>query len=78
MQASGTLLAAGTAIRLLSRPIAGRLADYFDAPRLIFAICAAAAALTAFIGASRWVPLSVVLTLPTMCKFAKHGWQMVC
>jgi len=46
-EAIGMMLAAGTAIRLLSGPIAGRLADYFDAPRLVFAICAAAAALAA-------------------------------
>jgi MFS transporter, PPP family, 3-phenylpropionic acid transporter len=43
----GTLLAAGTAIRVLAGPIAGRLADRFDAPRLVFGACAAAAAFAA-------------------------------
>jgi PPP family 3-phenylpropionic acid transporter len=36
----GTLFAAGTAIRLVSAPIAGRLADRFRALRLTLAICA--------------------------------------
>lgn len=43
--AIGTVLAAGTAIRLAAGPVAGRAADRFDAKRAIFAICAAAAAI---------------------------------
>lgn len=42
--AIGTVLAAGTAIRLLAGPAAGRLADRLAAARLVFATCAAAAA----------------------------------
>ena len=53
-EAIGTLLAAGTAIRLLSGPIAGRLADRFDAPRLVFAVCAAASALAAIGYLTAW------------------------
>jgi PPP family 3-phenylpropionic acid transporter len=41
------ILAAGTAIRIASGPIAGRLADWLDAPKIVFAACAAAAALLA-------------------------------
>lgn len=61
-EAIGTLLAGGTAIRLLSGPIAGRLADRFDAPRLVFAVCAAAAAVTAigYLPAWRLWPLIAV------------------
>jgi PPP family 3-phenylpropionic acid transporter len=46
-QAIGIVLAAGTAIRLLAGPMAGRLADRLDAAKLVFAGCAAAAALLA-------------------------------
>src|SRR5690349_21769027 len=42
-----TILAAATAIRIVSGPVAGRLADRLDAPRLVFAICSAASALIA-------------------------------
>jgi MFS transporter, PPP family, 3-phenylpropionic acid transporter len=41
------VLAAGTAVRLAAGPAAGRLADRFDAPKLILALCSAAAALIA-------------------------------
>ncbi|MGE5269638.1 MAG: MFS transporter [Thiohalocapsa sp.] len=40
----GTALASGTAIRLVAGPLAARLADRFDALRLVFAVCAATAA----------------------------------
>ena len=40
-------MAAGTAIRLFAGPTAGRIADLLDAPRLVFATCAGAAALAA-------------------------------
>ena len=41
------VLAAGTAIRLFAGPAAGRLADRLDAPKTVFSVCAAAAALIA-------------------------------
>lgn len=43
----GVVLAGGTAIKLLAGPAAGRLADRFDAARLVFAGCAIGAALAA-------------------------------
>jgi PPP family 3-phenylpropionic acid transporter len=43
--AIGTVLAAGTAIRLAAGPAAGRLADRHDRPKPIFALCAVVAAL---------------------------------
>lgn len=39
------VLAAGTAIRLIAGPAAGRIADRLDAPRTVFALCCSAAAL---------------------------------
>src|SRR5438270_13964080 len=44
-EAIALVLGAGTAIRLISGPIAGRLADILDAPRAVIAACSAAAAL---------------------------------
>ena len=41
----GLVLAAGTAVRFVAGPAAGRVADRLDAPRAVFAGCAAAAAL---------------------------------
>ena len=46
-EAIATLLAAGTAIRLVAGPAAGRLADIIDAPKAVLAACSAAAALVA-------------------------------
>jgi PPP family 3-phenylpropionic acid transporter len=46
-EAIGTVLAAGTAIRLAAGPAAGYIADRLDAVRLIFASCAVAAAVAA-------------------------------
>jgi PPP family 3-phenylpropionic acid transporter len=46
-EAIGIMLAAGTAIRLAAGPVAGRLADRLDAAKLVFAGCAAVAALVA-------------------------------
>ena len=43
----GLVLAAGTAVRFAAGPAAGRVADRLDAPRAVFAGCAAAAALAA-------------------------------
>ena len=40
-------LAAGTAMRLTAAPAIARLADRFDAPKAILAVCAAAAGLIA-------------------------------
>ena len=48
-EAIGTVLAAGTAIRLAAGPAAGYLADRLDAARLVFAGCAAAAAVAAIV-----------------------------
>ena len=50
----GLIFAAGTAIRLLSAPVAGRLADRLTARREILAICAIAAA----IGALLYLPVA--------------------
>ncbi len=41
------VLAAGTAIRLVAGPAAGHLADRLDAPKAVFVVCSAAAALIA-------------------------------
>jgi MFS transporter, PPP family, 3-phenylpropionic acid transporter len=46
-EAIATLLAAGTAIRLVAGPAAGRLADIIDAPKAVLAACSIAAALIA-------------------------------
>ena len=46
-EAIGTVLAAGTAIRLATGLAAGHIADRLDAVRLVFASCAAAAAVVA-------------------------------
>jgi PPP family 3-phenylpropionic acid transporter len=43
-EAIGTVLAAGTAIRLATGLAAGHIADRLNAVRLVFASCAAAAA----------------------------------
>jgi PPP family 3-phenylpropionic acid transporter len=44
-EAIGLVLAAGTAMRLAAGPAAGRFADRYDRPKLIFALCAVASAL---------------------------------
>src|SRR5947207_6173796 len=64
-EAIGTVLAAGTAIRLAAGPAAGRLADRLDATRLVFAGCAAAAALAAiaYVPAHGFWPLLIVATV---------------
>ena len=41
----GAVLAAGTAVRLISGPIAGRIADRLAAPRALLCVCAVAASL---------------------------------
>jgi MFS transporter, PPP family, 3-phenylpropionic acid transporter len=46
-RAIALVLAGGTAVRLLAGPAAGRLADRLDAPKAVFCVCAAAAALMA-------------------------------
>ena len=43
----GLLLAASTAVRLISGPLAGRLADVFHAVRLVLCVCTAAASIAA-------------------------------
>ena len=50
----GLIFAAGTAIRLLSAPVAGRLADRWSARREMLALCAIAAA----IGALLYLPVA--------------------
>jgi MFS transporter, PPP family, 3-phenylpropionic acid transporter len=46
-EAIAMVLAAGTAIRLVAGPAAGRLADRLDAPKAVLTVCSAAAALIA-------------------------------
>ena len=60
----GMLFAAGTAIRLISAPLAGRIADRTHALRLTLAVCAIATALAAlgYLGAwTFWAILAVSL-----------------
>jgi MFS transporter, PPP family, 3-phenylpropionic acid transporter len=61
----GTVLAAGTAIRLVAAPAAGRIADRLDAARLVFAGCAAAAAITGigYLPAYGFWPLLAIVLL---------------
>ncbi len=61
-EAIGMVLAAGTAVRLAAGPAAGRLADRLDAAKLVFAGCAAAAALMAllYLSAQGFWPLFAV------------------
>jgi PPP family 3-phenylpropionic acid transporter len=58
-EAIGVVLAAGTAIRLVAAPLAGRIADRFDASRAVLAASIAAAALLAlgYLGAWGFWPL---------------------
>ena len=56
----GLLLAADTAIRLVSGPLAGRLADLTGAVRAVLAFCTGLAALVALLSAGA-VPLSAGL-----------------
>src|ERR1700720_3603524 len=64
-EAIGTVLAAGTMVRLAVGPLAGRLADSLDAAKLVFAGCAAAAALMAllYLPAQGFWPLFAVSLL---------------
>src|SRR3979490_2044894 len=61
----GIVLAAGTAIRLAAGPTAGWLADRLDAARLVFAACAAVAAIAAlgYLPAAGFWPLLTVTLL---------------
>jgi MFS transporter, PPP family, 3-phenylpropionic acid transporter len=61
-EAIGMVLAAGTAVRLAAGPAAGRLAERLDAAKLVFAGCAAAAALMAllYLSAQGFWPLFAV------------------
>ena len=61
----GVLFGAGTAIRLISAPIAGRIADRANALRLSLAVCAIATALaaTGYLAASSFWPLLLVSLL---------------
>jgi MFS transporter, PPP family, 3-phenylpropionic acid transporter len=58
-EAIGVVLAAGTVIRLLAAPIAGRIADSLDAPRAVLALTTLAASLIAlgYLGAWGFWPL---------------------
>lgn len=53
-EAIGFVLAAGTAIRLIAAPLAGRIADRFHASRVVLAVSLAAAALVALGYLSAW------------------------
>ena len=60
----GLVLGAGTAVRLISAPLAGRLADVFHAFRLelaVFAVCAAIAALLYLPSNAFWMIIAVSL-----------------
>jgi MFS transporter, PPP family, 3-phenylpropionic acid transporter len=61
----GVLFGTGTAIRLVSAPVAGRIADRTHALRLTLAVCAAATALAAvgYLPAGSFWPLLVVSLL---------------
>jgi PPP family 3-phenylpropionic acid transporter len=61
-QQLGVLFGAGTAIRLISGPICGRLADMAEALREVLAICAAlaAAVAVALLGAARFPALLAI------------------
>jgi MFS transporter, PPP family, 3-phenylpropionic acid transporter len=61
----GILFAAATTLRLLSGPIAARIADRFHVLRLVFATCAvlAAAAVLCYLPAARFASLLVVSLL---------------
>jgi len=63
--AIGIVLAGGTAIKLVTGPVAGQVADRFDAARLVFAGCAIGAALAAlfYVGAYGFWPLLAVALL---------------
>ena len=63
--AIGIVLAGGTAIKLVTGPVAGQLADRLDSARLVFAGCAIGAALAAlfYVGASGFWPLLAVALL---------------
>jgi PPP family 3-phenylpropionic acid transporter len=60
-EAIGTVLAAGTLVRLAAGPVAGRLADRLDAAKLVFAGCAAGAALIVLLYLSARQVWSLVL-----------------
>src|SRR6266853_1284640 len=64
-EAIALVLAAGSAVRLAAGPAAGRLADRLDAAKLVFAGCAAAAALMAllYLPAQGFWPLFAVSIL---------------
>jgi MFS transporter, PPP family, 3-phenylpropionic acid transporter len=61
-QAIAAVLAAGTAVRLIAGPAAGCVSDRLDAPRAVFAICAAVSAVIvlAYLPAKGLLPLFVV------------------
>src|SRR5947207_2637307 len=61
----GIVLASGTAIRLFAGPLAGSIADRLDAPTLVFAGCAAGAALTSvgYLAAGGFWPLFAITLL---------------
>jgi MFS transporter, PPP family, 3-phenylpropionic acid transporter len=65
----GMVFAAGTTIRLISAPIAGRIADRTHALRLTLAICAIGAALAALSYVAAW-GLSAILAVSLLHAFA--------
>ena len=65
----GVVLAASTAVRLISGPTAGRIADLFHAVRLVLCVCTAAAAIAAlcyFPAHSFWLLLVVAVVHSAM------------
>jgi PPP family 3-phenylpropionic acid transporter len=77
----GIALAVATATRLVAGPIAARLADRYNALRLVFAICAAgaAAAVILYVGAQHFWPLLGVSLLQAamLAPLAQLGDAMV-
>jgi PPP family 3-phenylpropionic acid transporter len=65
----GLVFAAGTTIRLISAPIAGRIADRTHALRLTLAICAIGTALAALSYVTTW-GLSAILAVSLLHAFA--------
>jgi PPP family 3-phenylpropionic acid transporter len=61
-EAIALVLGAGTAIRLIAGPVAGRLADILEAPKTVLAVCSVAAALIA-LGYVRGTGLLVLLVV---------------
>src|SRR5689334_22454276 len=64
-EAIGVVLASATAARLAAGPLAGRLADYWQAPRVVFGFCCTAASVMGllFLPAAGLGPLLAIALL---------------